>query len=226
MSDADKRSELKLGNLGKYTLPILAIALAGWLFISCSKDEKDPAAAQPPVFSVTPVDIVYDPSDSSYGDIVFIPPVITPFGYYLGNNRYMPGIEYFAVIGAPIRSVTDGIVDTIIENPIDGDYTVFVVCIPGSDYVVIYDHVLDPQVLVASALGPGEIIGLAGNFNLSMGRTIVQVTQGEGNNRRSICPLNFGNEAFNAAHEQLLSEYNRRFPPGYSSLCLLNIIGP
>jgi hypothetical protein len=205
---------------------MLLLILIGWFFVSCSEDEDDPTTAQPPVFSVTPVDIAYDPSDESYGDIAFIQPVITPFGYDLGNNQHMPGIEYFTVPGAPVRGVTEGIVDTIFENPVEGDYTVYVVSIPGSDYLVIYDHIIDPAVSVSSFVVPGDTIGQAGNWNDSMRRTILQVTTGEGNDRRSICPLNFGDEAFNAAHSQLLEEYNRRFPPGHSSFCLLNVIGP
>jgi hypothetical protein len=217
----------RMTNLLKITSLVFGSVLILAAFLSCSGDEDDPITSQPPVFSETPVDIAYDPVDSSFGDIIFMAPVLTPFGASIGNNQYLPGIEYFTVPGAPVLAVTEGIVDTIVENPlIEGDYELRVISIPGSDYTVIYDHILDVAVLQNSQVLPGDTLGQAGNWSDFMRRTILQVTLGEGSDLRSYCPLNFGDSIFNTRHQLLLAEYNRQFPPGYSSFCLQSVVGP
>ena len=201
---------------------LLAAALAFW-FVSCD-DEKDPVTATPPVFSVTPVDIAFNPADSSFGDVVFQAPVLTPFGAPLPPdfNRFSPAFEYFTVMNAPIRAVTNGVVSSITENPIEeGDYEIRVTCLPGSDYTVIYDHILDVTVLEVSLVAPGDTLGFAGNWNDFMGHVELQVNTGDPGQERAYCPLNFGDSAFKAQHNQLLHEYNRRgFKPSYDTLCL------
>jgi len=208
--------------------PMLILAVIGLGLISCGDDNNDPTTSEPPVFSATPVDIAFDPADSSWGEIVFIAPVLIPFGADIGNNEYSPGVQYFVAPGARVRAVTEGIVDTVIEDPdYPGDYEIRVVSLPGSEYLVIYKHVGDVAVSEAMAVHPGDTLGRAGSWNDFMSRTMLQITTGEGTNQRSYCPLNYGDSAFVQRHQILLQEYNRRgFDPHYDTLCLKGVITP
>lgn len=196
------------------------------LLNSCS-DKNDPSTAVPPVFSVTPVDIEFNPANTSYGDIIFTAPVLTPFGASIGNDEYMPGMEYFTRPGAPVRAVTAGIVDAIIENEVEGDYQIRVVATPGSDYMVIYDHVNDVKVLQISQVLPGDTIGEAGNWNDTMRRFILEVSLGEAPDERFYCPMKYGDSAFAARHNVLLLAYNLwSADSDYDSLCLRDFVIP
>lgn len=221
------RSSSLMPGTGRMTVLILSVVSMIIIIVSCSGDEDNPITAQLPVFSATPVDIAYDISDSTFGDMIFVTPVLTPFGASLGNERYSFGMEYFTVLNAPVRAVTEGIVDTIIENPIVGDYEVRVVSIPGSDYLVIYDHVLNATVTPASLLMPGDTLGKAGTWNDSTSRTLLSIRTGEGTNERYYCPMSFGDSGFIEQHNALLREYNRLgFQPAYDSLCLRGVMTP
>jgi hypothetical protein len=206
---------------------IITVMAAG-LFLSACSDKKDPQTAQAPVFSVTPVDIAYNPLDSSFGDIYFQEPVLLPFGAPIGNDQYWTAFSYITVPGAPVRAVTEGVVDTVIENPIyPNELEVRVVCLPGSDYVVVYDKILNMAISDADHLMPGDTIGEAGNFADYARETSLRVFTGEGSSLRYYCPLNYGDSAFVARHQALLAEYNRRgFQPQYDSLCLRNFLTP
>ena len=208
---------------GRSTITVLLAAALAFLALSCD-DEKDPVTATPPVFSVTPVDIAFNPADSSFGDIVFQAPVLIPFGAPLlpDFNRFSPSFEYFTVMNAPIRAVAGGVVSSITENPIEeGGYEIRITCLPGSDYTVIYDHIIDVAVLEVSLVAPGDTLGFAGNWNDFMGHVELQVNTGDPGQERALCPLNFGDSAFKAQHGLLLDEYNRRdFSPKYVTLCM------
>jgi hypothetical protein len=207
-----------------YQLVVVVVTI---LLLAACSDDDDPTTAQQPLLSVTPIDIAYDPADSSYGDIMFVFPVFTPFGASLGNDRFSFAMEYFTVLDAPVRAVTEGIVDTIIVYPDEGYYEVHVTSIPGSDYTVIYDYVYDLSILDASPVTPGSIIGKSAPLNDSTGLTQLKISVGEGSNLRYYCPIRFGEASFVALHLALLQEYNRRgFEPHYDSLCLKNVLYP
>jgi hypothetical protein len=185
----------------------------------------------PPVLSETPVDISgpYDPSDSTYGDIKFISPVILPFGVALDAHRLSPAIEYFTVPGATVRAVTHGVIESIRENPVEqGDYEIHITSLPGSDFLVVYDHVLSVAVIEGALVDPGDSLGVAGTWTDNMRRTELQinVTDDAGNNK-SYCPLNYGDSSFVEQHIKLLREYNNRgFSPHYDTLCLTDMVIP
>jgi hypothetical protein len=187
------------------------------------------AETAPPVFTVTPVDMAFNPVDSSYGDIPFIAPVLRPFGDALsGFQRYSPVIEYFPVVGAPVRAVTDGIVDEIIPDSIYADeYTIVVVAIPESQYLITYHHVVSPTTLVNAAVATGETLGAAGNWSDELARTGLEISVGQNADKRSYCPLDFGDAAFVEHHRQLVNEYIRRgFSPAYDTLCVRDYVTP
>ncbi len=210
-------------------MPAVAALLVSVCLVSCGYDD-DPVTTEPPVFSATPVDIAFNPDDSTFGDIMFVWPVLTPFGVPIppDSSRLSASFEYFTIPGAPVRAVTRGVVDTIIENPIEeGDYEIRVASLPGSDYTVVYDHVINLMVLQSSVVDPGDTIGRAGTWNDTMRRTELLVTLGEDADRRAYCPLNYGDSAFIERHMELLHEYNRRgFLPHYDTLCQQGSVGP
>jgi hypothetical protein len=206
----------------------MAVFLLITTLLSC-KDKTSPEASVPPVFSVTPVAIAFNPADSSFGDIMFDSgsPVITPFGALIPPDNVFrsTSMEYFTIPGAAVRAVTHGVVDTIIENPDQADYEVRVASLPGAEYTVVYNHVVNLGILQASLVDPGDTIGEAGTWNQTTRRTQLMVTVGYGTDRRAYCPIRYGDSSFIARHQQLLAEYNRRnISPHYDSLCLQSVI--
>ncbi len=211
-----------------YIVPFAVVLLSAISVTSCS-DKTSPEASIPPELTVTPVDIAYNPDDSTYGDIMFgsDSPVLTPFGALIppGNIVQSAAFEYFTIPGAVVRAATHGVVDTIIENPDQADYEVRVASLPGAEYTVVYNHVVNLAVLQASLVDPGDTIGEAGTWNETTRRTQLLVTTGQGTNRRAYCPLIYGDSSFVARHQQLLHEYNRlNITPHYDTLCLQSVI--
>jgi len=208
------------------------LTVMGLVGQSCH-DEKDPSNSIPPVFSVTPVDLsgAYDPSDSTLGDIKFIKPVIVPFGALLDQYRLSPAIEYYTRPEAPVRAVTAGLIEAVTANPPEqGDYEIRITCLPGSDYTVIYDHLLDVIVQAGIRVAPGDTLGTAGTWLDKLRRTELQVNLGDGNNTRSYCPLNYGDSSFVEGHRRLFQEYIARIVlldlPAYDTLCLSGPVIP
>ncbi len=213
----------------RMTLLTVVLAVTGLVGQSCH-DEKDPSTSIPPIFSVTPVDLsgAYDPSDSTLGDIKFIPPVIVPFGAVLDQYHLSPAIEYYTRPEAPVRAVAAGLIEAVTANPPEqGDYEIRVTCSPGSDYTVIYDHLLDVVVQAGIRVAPGDTLGTAGTWSDKLRRTELQVNLGDGNNTRSYCPLNYGDSSFMDGHRRLLREYTARIvTPAYDTLCLSGPVIP
>jgi hypothetical protein len=205
------------------------LVTAGIAILGCSED-KDPVTAIPPVFSVTPVDMsgAYHQADSTLGDIRFAPPVILPFGGAVDPDHQSRGIEYYTRPGAPVRAVTTGVIDTIITNPVEqGDYSIVVVCTPGSDYTVYQEHIINVRVLAHTPVKPGDTLGEAGTWSDTMRRTGLKVSLGEGVDMRYYCPLNYGSVSFDDLHMNLLAEYRRLgFTPVYDTLCLTGALLP
>lgn len=203
--------------------------MVGLMVLACSED-KDPVTATPPVFSVTPVDMsgAYHPADSTLGDIRFSSPVILPFGGAVDPDHQSRGIEYYTRLGAPVRAVTAGVIDTIITNPVEqGDYSIVVICTPGSDYTVYQEHIVNLRVLEHTQVGPGDTLGEAGTWSDTMRRTGLKVSLGEGTDTRYYCPLNYGSVSFRDLHVNLLAEYRRLgFTPVYDTLCLSGALLP
>lgn len=210
--------------------PVGLIIISGVILltvISCKNSTESESTAVP-VFTATPVNITgpYNATNQTYGDIKFVTPVIQPFGVNLGDSL-SPAIVYYTVPNAPVRGVTKGVVDTIIYNQDNGDYTIRVTCLPGSAYTVFYGHVVDVQVLKSSVVNPWDTIGQAGTWNSTTRRTCLQINYVNGNNTRAYCPLNFGDTSFVQQHRRLLVQYNALdFQPSYDTLCISGPISP
>jgi len=223
--------DMKIQGMTLRKIAVVVILIISMLAVlNGCEDEQDPITAELPVFSVTPVDLTgpYDPADSTFGDVKFIDPVLLPFGAVLDIHHLSPAIEYYTDTGAAVRVVCDGVVAAILENPIsEGDYEVHVTALPGSDYTIIYDHILRVNMLKGELVYPGDTIGWAGNWTDKMRRTGLQVNVGEGSDTRSYCPLNFGDSDFLISHRALLQEYTHRgFTPAYDTLCLSSPVRP
>ena len=210
--------------------PVGLIIISGMILlavISCKNSTESESTAVP-VFTVTPISITgpYNETNQTYGDVKFVAPVIQPFGVNHGDSL-SPTIEYYTVPNAPVRGVTKGVVDTIIYNQDNGDYTIRVICLPGSAYTVFYGHLVNVQVLKSSLVNPGDTIGQAGTWNSIMRRTYLQVNYVNGSNTRAYCPLNFGDTSFVQQHRRLLMQYNALgFQPSYDTLCISGPITP
>lgn len=206
---------------------VLGLLILTWVTACQNKVEGNPT---PPIFSVTPVDMSgpYDVGTKTYGDILMEEPVLIPFGAVLTGNQKSPAIEYYTVPDAPVRAVCYGRVDAVLDNPVEqGDYEIHVTALPGSAYLIIYDHVLNVTVLEGELVNAGDTLGDAGTWTDTMRRTELQINTGTGSNERSYCPLNFGDSAFVADHIKLLNEYNiRGFSPRYDTLCLEDYVIP
>jgi hypothetical protein len=210
-------------------LRVVLVVFAGFLALACG-DKKDPVTAVPPVFSVTPINMsgAYNPADSSLGDIRFSPPVIIPFGTMIDVENQSYGIQYFTRPGASVRAITAGVIDTIITNPPpEEDYTIVVICTPGSDYTLYQDHIVNLRVLAHTPIKPGDTLGEAGSWSDFLRRTGVRVSVGEGSDMRFHCPLDYANGSFRDLHVNLLAEYRRLgFTPVYDTLCITGPLHP
>jgi len=197
---------------------------------SCNDTKSDPVNSTPPVLSVTPIDMSgsYDPTDSTIGDIRFEDPVIIPFGYALTQYQDSPAIEYYARPDAPVRAVAEAIVENVIANPPEqGDYEIITSARPGADYTIIYDHVLQVEVVAGERIYPGDTLGLAGTWSATMRRTELQINYGEGSDLRAYCPLNYGSASFLQDHRKIITEYNNRgFTPYLDTLCITGPVIP
>ncbi|MCK5126856.1 MAG: hypothetical protein KAR42_11430 [candidate division Zixibacteria bacterium] len=211
---------------------IIILAAAGLLSLAGCSDEKDPVTATPPELVQPPVDISgpYNTGSSTFGAISFhaTSPVITPFGVKINIFEYGKALDYYTVPNTPVIAVSRGIIDAIIDNPLtEGDREIQVTSLPGSEFKIIYDHVLDVRVLEDIIIEPGDTLGVVGNWNDDVRRFSLTVTTGAGINQLWYCPLSFGDQSFIEKHNLLLQEYTRQNrTPVYDSVCIARTLGP
>lgn len=148
--------------------------------VSCSDDDRllDPS---PPVFSVTPVAFDQITSFIAFGD------ALTP-------TQLNPAIEYFSdQVGAQVRSVSNGIVVDIRMNTNVDDLEVWIRPTADSKWLIIYDHIIDPEITIGDQVSAEQHLGGIGVG----GRTELQIND---NQNLAHCPLGFGTPDFVQEH--------------------------
>lgn len=177
------------------------------------------------VLSVTPVDLTgpYDAMTQTYGDVRFEGEGIVPFGFDLdGMGKLSPAFEYITVLDAPVRAATHGFVDAVEFDAGSMDWEIRIT--QGGRWTVIYDHVLNLTVSEGDVVEAGDQLGTAGNWSMTAGRTELQVNDDDADGF-SFCPLDFGTDEFNAAHEALRAAVDANLTPR-PSLCLVGSVDP
>ena len=155
--------------------------------VSCSDDDRllDPS---PPVFSVTPVAFDQITSFIAFGE------VLTP-------TQLNPAIEYFSdQADAQIRSASSGVVVDIRMNTNVDDLEVWIRPTPDSKWLIIYDHIIDPEVSIGDQVNVGQHLGSIGVG----GRTELQINDDQ---NIAHCPLAFGTSDFVQEHIDFSEEW-------------------
>ena len=198
-----------------------ACALAGLMVVAglaaCGGSSTSPSGTNstPPVLSVPVIDL------SLLTDFL-------PFGTPLGGTQLSPTYElYTDLTTVTVQAATPGIVEAIMANPApQTDLEIHIRPTKDSPYLVIYDHVLSPQVSVGQSVTAGQTLGQIGPFSdpgrHRNGRIELQINRGSGTDTVAICPRNFGTAAFNAAHDAAFA----LFPGQGISICLADTVRP
>lgn len=78
------------------------------------------------------------------------------------------------------------------------DYEIWIKTSSNSAYKIIYDHILDLNVITGDKINAGDIIGKVGDKN----RTELQINKTEKNRKElSYCPFDFGTNEFISLHK-------------------------
>ncbi len=173
------------------------------------------ADATPPVLSATIVDL------GQLTDFL-------PFGALLDSGQANPAYElYTSADTATVRAANAGVVVAVTPNAApQTDAEIQLRPSSASTYLLIYDHVLTPQVTVGQTVTAGQTLGRIGPFNdrgrNRNGRVELQINRGAGADAVAVCPRDFGTAEFNAAHDAALA----RFPARGSTVCTVATVRP
>ena len=122
---------------------------------------------------------------------------IIPFGQDLTPSQKNPAFEYIlSNEDAEVVACAKGVVTKIIDNQGIADLEVHIKPIQNSEWIVIYDHVLEVTVMEGESIEAGYVLGKVGVGN----RTELQVNRGEGPATLAYCPLDYGTESFVNLH--------------------------
>jgi hypothetical protein len=146
-----------------------------------------------------------------------------PFGADLpGSGVKNPAYE-LVVTGTnlEVRAATAGRVARMLPNE-QGDIELHV-AVPDSEYVVIYDHVLNVSVAIGQAVQPGTVLGTVGAWMPTERRVELQINRGN----VAHCPKDLGTSDFNAAHDEALAAADlAQQDPAWTSVCLATTVTP
>ena len=151
-----------------------------------------------------------------------------PFGVLLDSGQANPAYElYTSVETVTVRAASAGVVVNVTPNAApQTDVEIQLRPSSSSTYLLIYDHVVGPQVAVGQTVAAGQTLGQIGPFNdrgrNRNGRVELQVNRGAGGAAVAVCPRDFGTADFNAAHAAALA----RFPNRGASVCLAATVQP
>lgn len=151
-----------------------------------------------------------------------------PFGALLDSGQANPAYElYTSAETATVRAASAGVVVTVTSNPApQTDAEVQIRPSSASIYLLIYDHVVAPQVTVGQTVAAGQTLGQIGPFNdrgrNRNGRVELQINRGAGADTVAVCPRDLGTAEFNAAHAAALA----RFPARGTTVCTVATVRP
>jgi len=151
-----------------------------------------------------------------------------PFGAPLDSGQANPTYElYTSVETATVRAASAGAVVNVTPNAApQTDVEIQLRPTSASTYLLIYDHVVAPQVTVGQTVAAGQALGQIGPFNdrgrNRNGRVELQINRGAGADAVAVCPRDFGTADFNAAHDAALA----RFPARGSTVCTVATVRP
>jgi Peptidase family M23 len=145
-----------------------------------------------------------------------------PFGEALGPGRENPAYEITLTDASQkVVAACGGKINWVRLNSNFPDYEIQVVPFNRSVYRIYYDHVLNPAVSEGQTINAGDIIGTIGTGS----RTELQVNDNR-DGEMSLCPIQFGNTAFNSAMDLARSLTNSHNGTSYSSNCLKDKVKP
>jgi hypothetical protein len=146
-----------------------------------------------------------------------------PFGAALpGSGVPNPAYEFvLSGTGHDVLAATAGVVSQIGPND-QGDSELHVT-VPGTNYLVIYDHVLNVSVAVGQSLTPGVVLGKTGIWSPTQSRIELQINRAD----LSVCPRDLGTSDFNAAHAAALAAADRtQQNAAWTDVCLASTVQP
>ncbi len=174
-----------------------------------------PADATVPVLSVAVVDL------GQLTDFL-------PFGAVLDSGQANPAYElYTGAEAVTVRAASAGVVVNVTPNAApQTDAEIQLRPSSASIYLLIYDHVVAPQVTVGQTVAAGQSLGQIGPFNdrgrNRNGRVELQINRGAGADAVAVCPRDLGTPEFNAGHAAALA----RFPTRGSTVCTVATVRP
>ena len=151
-----------------------------------------------------------------------------PFGALLDSGQANPAYElYTSAETATVRAASAGVVVNVTPNAApQTDVEIQIRPSSASIYLLIYDHVVAPQVTVGQTVAAGQTLGQIGPFNdrgrNRNGRVELQINRGAGADTVAVCPRDLGTAEFNAAHAAALA----RFPARGSTVCTVATVRP
>ncbi|NMH89143.1 M23 family metallopeptidase [Flavivirga algicola] len=161
----------------------IKLLILGLLIFGCNNNDEtlDPA---PPSLSITPIAINEISSFIAFGET-------------LSQNQLNPTIEYITNhANILVQSASGGYVEAIQMNSNIDDFEIWVKPSNNSQWLIIYDHILNIKVSVGDKINAGDVLGSIGIGN----RTELQINQINHNQEIAYCPLNFGTNNFVQQH--------------------------
>ncbi|MEX0274343.1 MAG: hypothetical protein AB3N16_08200 [Flavobacteriaceae bacterium] len=156
------------------------------LLVSCSKEEGSKIEAKPTLLA-PPIEMSAVTSFIAFGE------ELTP-------QQKNPALEYVANTSSlPVRAVCSGYIEKIVLNQHIADYEIRIRLSPNSPWLIIYDHIIAPEVSEGDSVVSQDILGTIGLGN----RTELQINHESGNHQIAHCPLQFGTVSFVRAHTDI-----------------------
>lgn len=198
---------------------VIALILIFLAAPSCEKDNQPEVETfwasekldeTPPIFSSLPLDL-----NTVIG--------LISFGGNLPETKN-PTFEYYTNSSAvKIKAVCGGTVTKVTFNDRFEDYSITIKQKANSSWSIIYDHIKNLIPKAGDVLVAGAELGTMGTgdrVELQINKTVHGIAD------ISVCPLMFGDPAFNDGHNTMRLRLAQQYPGYYTNLCLETIVTP